>query len=155
MTQRAGTAKRPQRNTHQRALVLSAVEAHGNHPTAEDIYQYVRQEDDHISRSTVYRNLHLLVDNGSIISLKTDSGERFDRRTDAHAHLICEVCGRIVDVPQPTLPGVDKLVAEETGFEIHAHQIEFSGICPECMAALRKRQAQKAGSAELSPNLDK
>ena len=48
------------RNTKQRALVLDAVRARCDHPTAEDIYLDVRRQDDRISRATVYRNLRLL-----------------------------------------------------------------------------------------------
>ena len=50
------------RNTRQRQLVLEAVQELCDHPTADEIYLRVREQDDHISRGTVYRNLHLLAD---------------------------------------------------------------------------------------------
>lgn len=48
------------RNTKQRKLVLDAVRQSYNHPTADEIYNVVRAQDDKISRGTVYRNLNLL-----------------------------------------------------------------------------------------------
>ena len=42
-----------------------------NHPTADEIYNVVRAQDDKISRGTVYRNLNLLADAGEILSIKT------------------------------------------------------------------------------------
>ncbi len=52
------------RNTKQRKLVLDAVRQSYNHPTADEIYNAVREQDDRISRGTVYRNLNLLADAG-------------------------------------------------------------------------------------------
>ena len=52
-----------QRNTRQRQLVLDVVRGRRDHPTAEQIYQSVREQDAHVSRGTVYRNLNLLCDN--------------------------------------------------------------------------------------------
>lgn len=59
------------RNTKQRKLVLDAVRQSYNHPTADEIYNAVREQDDKISRGTVYRNLNLLADAGEILSIKT------------------------------------------------------------------------------------
>ena len=64
------------RNTKQRKLVLDAVRQSYNHPTADEIYNVVRAQDDKISRGTVYRNLNLLADAGEILSLKTPGGSR-------------------------------------------------------------------------------
>ena len=63
------------RNTRQRKLVLDAVRQSYNHPTADEIYNAVRAQDDKISRGTVYRNLNLLADAGEILSIKTPGGE--------------------------------------------------------------------------------
>ena len=68
------------RNTRQRKLVLDAVRQSYNHPTADEIYNVVRAQDDKISRGTVYRNLNLLADAGEILSIKTPGGEEELRR---------------------------------------------------------------------------
>lgn len=54
-----GAAKR-HRETKQRQIVLEAVQAHRDHPCAEQIYEDVCKIDDKISRGTVYRNLGCL-----------------------------------------------------------------------------------------------
>ncbi len=89
------------RNTKQRKLVLDAVRQSYNHPTADEIYNAVRAQDDKISRGTVYRNLNLLADAGEILSIKTPGGSRFDRTIEPHAHIICTSCSRVIDVPLP------------------------------------------------------
>lgn len=89
------------RNTRQRKLVLDAVRQSYSHPTADEIYNAVREQDDKISRGTVYRNLNLLADAGDILSIKTPGGSRFDRTIEPHAHIICTSCSRVIDVPLP------------------------------------------------------
>ena len=121
------------RNTRQRALVLDAVRAHDDHPTADDIYLDVRQLDEKISRGTVYRNLNLLEEAGLISSVKTPGGNRFDWRVDGHAHIICRACGRIQDVPLAYDLGLDDACGTRTGFVDIDHSTLFTGICPDCL----------------------
>ena len=137
--------KLARRNTRQRALVLSSVVNRCDHPTAESVYEDVRRQDEHISRATVYRNLHLLVESGSIISIRTAGGERFDRRTDDHAHVICEICGRVDDAPKPALEGAEKQAANETGYLINKCQVVYKGICPECQRSMRAGNETETG----------
>ena len=74
-----------QRNTRQRQLVLDVVRGRRDHPTAEQIYQSVREQDAHVSRGTVYRNLNLLCDNREIYRVVMSNSDRFDLRTDPHS----------------------------------------------------------------------
>ena len=67
-----------QRNTRQRQLVLDVVRGRRDHPTAEQIYQSVREQDAHVSRGTVYRNLNLLCDNREIYRVVMSNSDRFD-----------------------------------------------------------------------------
>lgn len=120
------------RNTRQRALVLDAVRAHNDHPTADEIYLDVRQLDEKISRGTVYRNLNLLQEAGLISTVKTPGGNRFDWRTDGHAHVICRECGRVHDVPLAYDHDLDATCATETGFTDIGHSTLFTGVCPQC-----------------------
>lgn len=122
------------RNTRQRKLVLEAVHALHNHPTAEEVFTEVRQRDERIGRGTVYRNLSLLSDEGFIQTLKTPGGSRFDDRTDRHAHLICTSCGAVADLELPYSSTMDAAAMEETGFSEVTHYAFFEGICPACRA---------------------
>ena len=120
------------RNTRQRQLVLDAVYARCDHPTAEDIYRDVHEQDERVSRGTVYRNLNLLDETGAIMAVRTPGAVRFDRRTDSHSHLVCRVCGRVVDAPLPYDASADEQVASQTGFSVTSHSTVFEGVCPTC-----------------------
>ena len=123
------------RNTRQRKLVLDAVRAHCDHPTAEDIYNDVHAIDEKISRGTVYRNLNLLEETGAISAVKVPGAVRFDWRTDGHCHVTCRECGAIMDAPLPYDASIDTLVASETGFTVSSHSTMFEGVCPDCQNA--------------------
>ena len=52
--------------SRQREEIIKVIKDSYNHPTAEEIYMTVKAKDPAVSRSTVYRNLGLLVENGFI-----------------------------------------------------------------------------------------
>lgn len=120
------------RNTRQRKLVLDAVRQSYNHPTADEIYNAVRAQDDKISRGTVYRNLNLLADAGEILSIKTPGGSSFDRTIEPHAHIICTSCSRVIDVPLPFDAQLDAKASEQIGWHVTSHYTIFEGLCPDC-----------------------
>ncbi|WP_368133594.1 Fur family transcriptional regulator [Collinsella bouchesdurhonensis] len=120
------------RNTKQRTLILDIVRAHGDHPTAEDIYRDVHEQNPKVSRGTVYRNLNLLEETGDIISIEVPGGNRFDRRCDPHAHVICCSCGVVCDAMVEHDHTVDGMAERQTGYIITRHETLFYGICPSC-----------------------
>jgi len=47
--------------------------------------------------------------------------------------LICIKCKKIIDPDLATLKDMTDEVADETGFNILTHRLDFFGICPDCM----------------------
>lgn len=132
------------RNTRQRQLVLEAVMGRCDHPTADEVFIEVREKDAKIGRATVYRNLHLLVNEGVLTSVRSEGAERFDRRCDGHAHVVCQSCGRVEDVMLPARDHLDDAVEKATGFEVVSHETMFSGLCPACQAQAQTKPAETA-----------
>jgi Fe2+ or Zn2+ uptake regulation protein len=120
------------RETKQRQIILNAVRARNDHPTADQIYLDVRLVDDKISRGTVYRNLTSLSEEGIINHVKVPGADRYDYRTDFHYHMICTECGSVIDVDMPYDNESDKKIAEKSGFKVLRHRMVFEGICPQC-----------------------
>lgn len=135
------------RKTRQRQLVLDAVQARCDHPSAEQIYQDVRAVDENISRGTVYRNLNILTQGGDILQVKLPHSDRFDRRLDLHYHLLCTGCGAVVESQIPYRAELDRSAAEGTGFAVARHQTVFEGLCPACQ--------KKAGCGGAPPAEEK
>src|SRR5438067_2145074 len=99
------------RFTRQRAAVYAYLRAAEAHPTAEQVYQAVRQELPNISLATVYKSLETLVSAGLAAKLAdADGPARYDCRSDAHYHLRCTRTGQVRDLALPYDPSLpDKL----------------------------------------------
>ena len=120
------------RDTRQRRLVLRAVQARNDHPTAEQIYADVRVTDPKISHGTVYRNLNCLSEDGAICHVRVPGADRYDLRTDLHYHMFCVKCKKVIDAPYSYKEYLDEETMQQSGFEIIRHRLIFEGICPEC-----------------------
>ena len=121
------------RNTKQRKLVLDAVRQSYNHPTADEIYNVVRAQDDKISRGTVYRNLNQLAKDGEIQKLEMPDGpDCFDHRLQRHYHAKCSRCGRVFDIEMDYMEDLAHRVKDAYGFAIDGHNLVFTGVCPTC-----------------------
>lgn len=84
--------------TPQRIAVLEAVMQLHNHPTAENIIDYIRQNHPNISTATVYKVLDALVQNQLIKKVKTVQDiMRYDAITEKHHHLYSTESDRIED----------------------------------------------------------
>ncbi len=122
-----------QRKTKQKEVILKVLKGSHSHPTAEGIYEQVKQEIPNISLGTVYRNLRLLKQGGDIVELDlVGTLSRFDGDTQPHYHFRCEECGRIFDVDEPVDRAMDDKVARKTGFKVTHHRLEFRGLCQHC-----------------------
>jgi len=123
------------RNTNQRKIILEIMKDNFTHPTADEIYEQARKIDCHISRGTVYRNLGILSEQGDILKICVPNGsDHYDSRLHEHYHFCCSICGKMYDVPE-TLVLETKAVSDEmakNGFSVNAHNLIFTGLCPEC-----------------------
>ncbi|HET7153572.1 MAG TPA: transcriptional repressor, partial [Candidatus Kapabacteria bacterium] len=91
----------PERHSSkQRDAILEAVRSFNGHPTADDVYAEVRGAMPNISLGTVYRNLRLLVEDGTISEVANPTGGavQFDKMTVPHHHFICTHCNAIIDI---------------------------------------------------------
>jgi len=84
--------------TPQRIAILEAIEKLNNHPTAENIIEYIRRNHPNIATATVYKVLDALASNNLIKKVKTDRDiMRYDAITENHHHLYCAESDRIED----------------------------------------------------------
>ncbi|NLV18117.1 MAG: transcriptional repressor [Bacteroidetes bacterium] len=76
--------------TPQRTAVLEVLMGLDNHPSAENIAEYLRMNFPHIPLATVYKILDVFVDKGIIKKVQTDNNQmRYDFVTENHHHLYC------------------------------------------------------------------
>ncbi len=92
------------RVTPQRIAVLEALLELRNHPTAENIIEYIKKNHPNIATGTVYKTLETFVEKGMIGKVKTERDVmRYDALTMHHHHLYCFKSDRIEDFNDPEL----------------------------------------------------
>ena len=93
----------------------------------------VRRRMPRISLGTVYRNLEVLASMGKIQKLELSGAlKRYDWNTNKHYHIRCVYCDRVDDAPIAPLNQLENDLYGATVFEIIGHNLEFTGLCPEC-----------------------
>ena len=84
--------------TPQRIAILEAIVTLNNHPTAENMVDYIRKNHPNIATATVYKVLDALVANELIKKVKTERDVmRYDAIMESHHHLYCSESDRIED----------------------------------------------------------
>ncbi|MBN2430278.1 MAG: transcriptional repressor [Acidobacteria bacterium] len=123
--------------TRQRQIILEELRRCRSHPTADQLFETVRQRLPRISLGTVYRNLEILSDMGMVRKVETAGApRRFDGDLEAHFHARCMECGAIHDLLPEHAAKVRVTLPACASFRITGYQLEFTGVCAEC----RRRQ---------------
>jgi Fur family transcriptional regulator, ferric uptake regulator len=121
--------------TAQRMAIAEVVLGAQGHLSAEDVERELAVRGAAVGTATVYRTLEVLVRSGLVVA--RDFGEGFKRYEPArdaphHDHLICDVCGRVVEFRDERLERMTMLIAEAHGFARRRHRLVIEGMCPDC-----------------------
>ena len=122
------------RLTPQRMMVLSAIENSDNHISAEEIYVQVIAKYPHVNISTVYRTLELLKRLGLVTETDLGGGRVRYHPADKghHHHLVCQECGRIIDLDESVLSSLKSTLLREYKFSADLRHLAIFGRCPNC-----------------------
>lgn len=120
--------------TKQRREVIGILEQSTRPLSAEGIYMKLREREEPISLSTVYRILELLVKKKLVrrISTVEECGALFEL-DDAHRHyLVCLGCHKMFPLDDCPLEAYEKELTRRTGFDVTGHSLEIYGYCRDC-----------------------
>ena len=96
--------------TPQRIVIYDAVVQLKNHPSAENIIDYIKTNHPYISVGTVYKILNVLVENKILKKVKSERDVmRYDAIIEHHHHLYCNDTDKIEDYEDEQL---DRLIHE-------------------------------------------
>ena len=117
--------------SRQREAILQVLRSTNTHPTANWIYNQVREQLPNISLGTVYRNLSALSASGEILAIDVGDGfEHYDGDVSPHLHLNCRNCGSIEDLP--LMEDCLSQKAKEHGFTPETCCYVVYGVCKNC-----------------------
>ena len=121
------------RFSKQRQIIYDMIVNNPVHPTADYIYNSLKEEYPELSLGTVYRNLNVLTEMGLILKITSEANsEHYDGNTSNHYHLMCESCHHIYDVMIPYLENIEEEAQKDCAHKINSHSLVFSGVCKNC-----------------------
>jgi Fur family ferric uptake transcriptional regulator len=140
------------RKTPERFNILRAIYGRDGHFDAEALYMELKQQGLKVSRATVYNTLDILVDCGLVS--KQYFGDAITKYEKSygyrqHDHLVCTVCGRILEFCDPRIERVKTMVESVYGFRIDSHTLHFYGECVDSQCS--GRQGAEAPGDESLP----
>jgi Fe2+ or Zn2+ uptake regulation protein len=125
-----------ERVTAARRLVLETLVATSEHVTAEEILERVQETHPEVHRATVYRTLDTLTRVGVAEHTHLGHGPAvYHLVDDAHQHLVCEVCGKVIEAPASLFRDVEDSLRSDYGFEMRPLHFAVVGRCRRCSAA--------------------
>ena len=126
----------PRKHFRKRDAILNCLRQTTVHPSAEWIFDALKSEHSDISLATVYRNLSLFRNQGTIQCVATVRGvERYDANINPHVHFICNDCTAVIDLEDMEVPRSLAATAEQSmGGQIAECQLSFTGRCKSCIS---------------------
>lgn len=127
------------RHTRQKDAVLQQLRECEDFVSAQELHRRLESAGSGIGLATVYRRLNALAQSGSADTVRLDGQQMFRICEDSrhHHHLICENCGKTVEIEPPDEDWLRK-IAKAHGFTMSSHTVEVFGLCAECQRKLGK-----------------
>ena len=116
------------------------------HFGVEDLCLRLGAGPDKVSRATVYRALELLVGAGVVQRLRlSEDHVRFElaRIGAHHDHLICEICGQVIEFYSEKIEGLQNEICKEMDFSAGGHSLVIYGYCERCVDAGKDEELAK------------
>ncbi len=112
--------------TAQRIAICHYVLCEADHPTAEDVKEWVDRRFPKISMATVYNTLKTLVEANLIRELRLPHSTKllYDRNMSDHHHFVDEESGQVTDIDAAQIEVKPKL---SKGFIVNEVQLVLSG----------------------------
>ncbi len=118
------------RSSRQRDAILQVLRSSCDHPTADIIYERVKETIPNISLGTVYRNLGQLNDEGIITVVESsDKKVHYEGNLDEHIHFLCKSCYNITDV---FCSSETPKAITDMGLLVESQKTVYYGICKDC-----------------------
>lgn len=126
--------------TKQSTEVLEFLKQNSNrHLTADEVYFMMREGGSTVGRTTVYRHLEKLYNDGIIRKFQSGEGSAAcfqiaeeNGHCHNHFHLRCLKCGKLFHTECDFMENLSGHIFEEHGFKVDSEKTVIYGTCKEC-----------------------
>jgi Fur family ferric uptake transcriptional regulator len=120
---------RGERITTPRRAVIELLASTHEHLTVDDIASRLHVAHPSIAPSTVYRTLEALQEWGMVEKIHRGQGATFFHLAQTHQHLVCDVCGKVSDIPADELDDLVGRLHDHYAFELQPSRFALLGQC--------------------------
>lgn len=119
--------------TPQRIAVYKYLKGTTEHPSAETIYEAIKEDYPTMSLATIYKALKTLTKVDLVQELNVGEGNfRYDGNTCPHPHIHCLRCGKVDDIHGINFCSLNEEIKAHTDYEVLSNQVYFFGLCNDC-----------------------
>ena len=119
------------RKTPERYIILKHIYKISKHFDIDYLYGCINKVEK-ISKATIYNNLELFTEAGLIKKLNFNNNKVLYEKSlhkQQHDHVICTVCGKILEFCDPRIKDILDGVKEIINFQVDAHSLNIYGKC--------------------------
>ena len=123
------------RYTKTKKFIANEIFGLSDHFEVENFIDHLRGKTKNVSRATVYRTIKQLLEASLLQKISTKDGKVFyeqSRPQNEHAHLICNICGKIFEMHDKKLRQRIDLYCENMEFNVEYQSIHIYGECKQC-----------------------
>jgi Fur family ferric uptake transcriptional regulator len=120
--------------TSQRRLLLELIREVDGHIDARELYRLANSKGEFISPATIYRSLNLFKQLGLVDERRLGKMRCYYeiKRLSDHQHLVCQCCGKIIEIESPLMRKLVSKVQDEHGFKVTKAELYLEGYCEQC-----------------------
>jgi Fur family ferric uptake transcriptional regulator len=118
----------------QRATLDAVLQSQG-HFDVEGLYYRIISNGVKVSKATVYNTLELLRECGLVSKYRfAENTSRYEKAFGRphHHHMICLLCGDIIEFTNERLERIQEEVATNKNFHVQSTTIQIFGTCQKC-----------------------
>lgn len=129
-------------NTRQKRELLRFLKEHNlENFSVDDVVFRLQDQGAKIGRSTAYRYLEALAEQGNVRKYQNAQGItqyqhiEDDHHCSEHFHMMCKMCGTLMHVNCDLIRSLSNHIADEHGFALDPRETVLVGVCAKCSNA--------------------
>lgn len=133
------------KNTRQRDVIVDVFLSLDTHLSLQELLEAVQQREPGIGFATIYRTMKLLVEAGIAKERNFAQGNTQYEPAgfgEHHDHLICTLCGLIIEFEDELIEARQSEVARQHGISIRSHRHEIYGTCTDTRACEQRQRSR-------------
>ena len=115
-------------------MIIDVLHRAEKHITQEEIHKQVSAIYPEVNKSTVYRTLELLKKLNLVDETDLGGNKLYYHHAEHghHHHLICQKCGKTVEIDEEVFDPIEKILVQKYGFVPDIRHMAIFGHCVNC-----------------------